>query len=668
MEIGATLLTVAYAAAALGFFLLAALVLARPIRSDIGKVFLACALISALVQSLFALANWFPQIIVLRVFTSLPMVAWCGFLIFWIRKIGVSRFALPLLATLLGLWATELAALFGIITISAPTYYTVRVMIGLLTLISAEQLLRNAPDTLRWSVKHLILGIGACAAFDVVYFGQAMVTGRPETLMSIARGVLWAFAAPLLAISAARNPSWALPIHVSRNLVFHTLTTLLVGAFLVLIGLLGYIVSKLGFAWASVLQMTFSIAALLFGATLFMSQSFRARIRSFIDRNFYNYRYDYRKEWLGFTQALSQRSADSVYKTINAAFGALLDSPAAAIYARNSSGAMQLRFSDGLGKPPETLSISALNTNGPFELLDKTVPAAQYLATQFDIGAGSLARVAVPLMGPTEIHGLVLLAAPRSGHALDREVLDLLAVASNQASSLLLQYESAEELLVARQFDAFNKMSAFVVHDLKNLVAQLSLLTANAEHHRDNPEFQADMIDTVRHVTGRMKLLLEQLANGATANPAELVNVVDCLKLAIASKPGLKTKPETRLATEQPALTLAHVDRLSRIFGHLVQNADEALRDTKAPEIVIEVSDRDANIVVAVSDNGPGMSDIFVKEKLFRPFTSTKQTGMGIGVFESANYLKEIGGAISVKSALGVGTRFEVCLARTQPT
>lgn len=663
MPVVATLFAVAYGAASIGFFILAGLLLVRPIHSSIGKAFLGASIASAIVYGITASLVVFPRLAVLAPLASLPVVAWCAFLIFWTKRLipkGIAKYGAICLAVL---WIIDLLIQLRVVNVPTQIFYLVHVLLGLLTLISAEQLLRNSDESVRWGVKHLILALSACAAFDIVYFGEALVTGALEPTLSVSRGILWALATPLLAVSAARNPSWELSIHVSRAVVFHTFTTLLVGVFLIVIGVMGYFVSSLGFAWGVVLQTTILFIAILGGGTILLARNARARIRGFIDRNFYSYRYDYRKEWLAFTDALMQRSDATVFSTILTAFTTLLDARGGAIYTRDTSGNMlSLRNADGLSSAPNTLTIHSVSASQPYELSAES--AAIFNAANTSTDPLRKVKVVVPLTGPKGLHGVVVLTAPRSGYSLDREVLDLLSVAANQASALLRQYEVTEELLVAKQFDAFNKMSAFVVHDLKNLAAQLALLTANADQHRDNPEFQADMLETVRHVTHRMKALLEQLASGANANATERVNIVDCVRHAIASKPALKVKPALSVELEEPAFAVAHFDRLSRIFGHLIQNAAEALRDVQLPSIAISLTDSKERVVVAVSDNGSGMSESFIKDKLFRPFSSTKQTGMGIGVFESANYLREIGGTISVSSALEKGTRFEISLAR----
>ena len=202
-------------------------------------------------------------------------------------------------------------------------------------------------------------------------------------------------------------------------------------------------------------------------------------------------------------------------------------------------------------------------------------------------------------------------------------------------------------------------MSAFVVHDIKNLVAQLSLLDKNAERHRSNPEFQEDMLLTVRHVGDRLNGLLTQLRAGTApvANPApvDLTPVVRRVQTVRAAK-----SPPVELGEAAAAVVLGHGDRLERVIGHLVQNAQDATKDGSPVRLRIE-SDGD-HAVVEIIDRGVGMSADFVRNQLFRPFQTTKVNGMGIGAYESSQYVRELGGRIDVDSTEGVGTRVRVYL------
>jgi putative PEP-CTERM system histidine kinase len=257
--------------------------------------------------------------------------------------------------------------------------------------------------------------------------------------------------------------------------------------------------------------------------------------------------------------------------------------------------------------------------------------------------------------------GFVVLAAPRTPFEVDWEVRDLLKTASRQAASYLGEIRATEALLEARKFDAFNRMSAFVVHDLKNLVAQLSLMLRNAQRHRDNPRFQSDMLATVEHVVGRMNALMLQLRTGAepAESPAQL-DVEALVRRVCATKADPKVTIEFQ--SLGGAVTLGHADRLEHVIGHLLQNAIDASHPRGRISVRVEPDERFVNVIV--SDEGVGMTAEFIRERLFRPFQTTKSTGMGIGVYESAQYVERLGGEIQIDSAPGAGTRVRARLPR----
>jgi len=265
----------------------------------------------------------------------------------------------------------------------------------------------------------------------------------------------------------------------------------------------------------------------------------------------------------------------------------------------------------------------------------------------------------VPLMSGEGLVGFAVLAQPRTAVEMNWEVLDLLKTAARQAASFLGHIQANEALLEARKFDAFNRMSAFVVHDLKNVVAQLSLMLKNAHRHRHNVEFQRDMLTTVEHAVSRMNGLLLQLRSGTTplASPGlvDLSNVARRIQGAKSAQGRVIT-----LDVAHDVYAIGHEDRLERVIGHLVQNALEA---TEASGVVaLRVYGEGEFAVAEVWDNGTGMSPEFVRNELFKPFRTTKTEGMGIGVYESSQYVAELGGRLSVDSTPGVGTRVKVLL------
>ena len=232
-----------------------------------------------------------------------------------------------------------------------------------------------------------------------------------------------------------------------------------------------------------------------------------------------------------------------------------------------------------------------------------------------------------------------------------------------QVAIHLAQSESVKALAESRQFEAFNRFSAYVVHDLKNLVAQLSLVTSNAKKHKDNPEFMKDAIATVENSVERMNKLLSQLRKGGP-RPGEKqpVAVGPLLRQAVDQKAAGLPKPQLKLG-DSSIMVQAEADKLANVVGHLVQNAQEATPDDGAVDVRLTQSNSERQAVIEVEDTGHGMDERFVQERLFRPFDTTKGlTGMGIGMYEAKEYIQTLGGAIEVHSRPGEGSLFRIRL------
>jgi putative PEP-CTERM system histidine kinase len=287
----------------------------------------------------------------------------------------------------------------------------------------------------------------------------------------------------------------------------------------------------------------------------------------------------------------------------------------------------------------------------------------QGLARPTWVDSAKSAWLIVPLAAGDELIGCALLTRPRVQIDVNWEVLDLLRTAGRQASSYLAHMQATDALLEARKFEAFNRMSALVVHDLKNLVAQLQLMLRNAQRHRANPEFQDDMLATVEHAVERMNMMMRQLRSGATpvenAGLVDLGSVVQRVKSVRAS-----SHPRLDMLVRDGVLAVGHEERLERVIGHLVQNALDAVGDEG--RVTVRVARVGSEAVVEVADNGPGMSPEFVRERLFKPFESTKSSGMGIGAYESQQYVHGVGGRIDVDSEVGRGTTVRLVLKAPQ--
>ena len=552
---------------------------------------------------------------------------------------------------------------------------------AILGLVLIEQLYRSIAQDVRGLLKPICMGLGAVYIFELYLFADAFLFGHPSPVIWIVRGPAHALVVPLLAISAARNPSWSLRISLSRSAVFHTAALGLCGGYLIAVAVIGWYVRKYNDEWGQALQLILLFAALVLMTVFMASPAQRAKLRVFLNKHLFLYRYDYRIEWLRFTRALSSANNQiNLAQAVISALANLVESPSGVLWLRTGAGrtgdyAVYARMNHSAPDVSEPADSSLLNFMRTQEwiinLEEYRRNAAAYSGMRLPDWLAKYfpdAWLLIPLIGGTGMIGFVLLSAPRMRFEVNWEVRDLLKTAQHQAASDLERMRVSEDLLEARKFESFTRMSAFVVHDLKNLVAQLTLMLRNAERHKDNPEFQADMLETVAHVEAKMRSLMVQLQEKRSIDPPRAINLAQTLENVRAARrdarPGVRLDipPETRAV-----MVLAHAERLERGIGHVVQNAIEATPENGRGNVTLAgVSNGRVRIVVL--DTGCGMSKNFIREHLSRPFESTKASGMGIGVFETRQYIRELGGEVFYESTEGVGTRVDIELpAQTKP-
>jgi len=537
------------------------------------------------------------------------------------------------------------------------------VFLALGGLVLVEQLFRNLPDDSLWSAKPVCLGLAGTFLFDLYLFSQGVLFQGVDPDAFAARPFVHALMVPFLLLATTRHRNWIAKIRVSRKVVFHSATLALVGLYLLFMAGVGYYVRYFGGEWGGALQLGLVFVGLVLALALALSGSLRAKLRVFLGKHFFRYRFDYRDEWLKFTATLSsQAHPQEAGQNVVRGLADMLESPAGALWL--------LRPED-----EQYRQVARWNLASTTQTLDKNAELPAFMrATGWVVNLEELraspgryrdlrlpewlaeypqAWLLVPLWQGPDLLGFVLLASPRTRVDVNWEVTDLLKTAGRQAASFLAQIQATEALLESRKFEAFNRMSAFVVHDLKNIVAQLSLMVKNAKRLQHNPEFQADMLMTVENSLDRMRQLMLQLRGDAA--PGDTTVGVDLCKIAerLAAN-ALRRGRTVQLEVAPQIFTRGQADRLERIIGHLVHNAFDAT-DT-GDRVWVKVDRFGSHARVEVGDEGQGMTEEFVQTRLFKPFQTTKEAGMGIGTYESFQYVQELGGKVSVDSKVGQGT------------
>ena len=541
-------------------------------------------------------------------------------------------------------------------------------LLTVLGLVLVEQVFRSTRPEDRWAIKFLCLGLGGLFVYDFYLYANAMLFSAMDAQTWAARGYVVAMVAPLIAVSAARNPEWAAPVGLSRSMVFHTASLLGAGVYLLLMAGAGYYLRLFGGEWGDVVQTVFLFAAAMLLVLLMFSGTLRARLRVFLSKHFYSYRYDYREQWLNFTRTLTEgQPGEQMCERAVEALARLLESPGGALWMREGQAGYQRtshwNWTGIQGIEPDGSPFIQWLTEKQWVLDLDEMKTRRDLYGDLDapvwIRQADDAWLVVPLMLHEELLGFVVLKHSLGNVSFNWEVSDLLKVAARQAAAHLAQMRASNQLIVARQFESFNRTTTFVIHDLKNLIAQLSLLLANAEKHKHNPEFQADMLETVENAVARMNKVLTQLRRGGDDARTQSVALADILKEAVASKQAFKLRPQLELPPTGLQVR-AERERLTRAIGHLLQNALEAT--PPGGQVTLRGFEEPGKAIIEIIDTGSGMDEAFIRTRLFQPFDSTKGAGMGIGAYECRETLRAMGGSVEVDSTPGSGTRFRLTL------
>jgi putative PEP-CTERM system histidine kinase len=584
-----------------------------------------------------------------------------------------------------------------------------------------EQVYRNANAAGRYALKYLVIGLGVLFAYDLFVFSQAQMVKGLDAASWQARGLVNALVVPLIALAARGNPQWSLNVFVSRQVVFYTTSFLAVGAYLLVMAAGGYVIRFYGGTWGRVAQIVFFAGAGIVLASLMASSSLRRQLRVFLSKHFYKNKYDYRLEWLRFIDTLSSSEEDeSPYQNAVRSIAQIVNSPGGVLYMPLEG---EQGFGFAAGWPQGQFSRARFPVVPPDDELFAFMCRRQWVVDLVEYGAAPDAyenvtlpdfmrdqqkfRLLVPLMLHDECLGFVILADPPPPFELTYEDRDLLKTVGRHVATHLAQHDADRKLSESRQFEAYHRLTAFVMHDLKNLTAQLSLLVANAEKHKRNPEFVDDAVGTIANSTARMQRLVDQLQRRELQSMNRRVSLAEVAREACAR---CTVRPPVPVCEDLAPDVYVEADpeRLGMMIEHLIRNAQEASPETGKVAVSVSVTRnqsmdpsgasgiypalpaasptggdlqrREAEnsgasvgltgdfACLTVVDVGSGMTPDFIKERLFKPFDTTKGSkGMGIGAYQVREYIRSVGGRVKVQSAPGDGTRFTLWLPLRSP-
>lgn len=548
-------------------------------------------------------------------------------------------------------WRSEEGLLF------AQLSYIGNIVISVVALALIEQLYVGTATDKRWRIKFIAIGLGLMFCYDLYMFANALLLKNINPTLWEMRGGVCALVAPLIIWGALRNKTWQQIFMPSRKLIFSSTAFIGCGLYLLAMALVGYALRQFGGNWGKALQILFLSGSVLLLFLLLTSGSVRASFTQFFAKNIFKLRYDYRQEWLRLTQTLAQANQDNIYPLTIKTVADLVESPKGWLLGRNKQGYFQLLDGWNLACPSEQVIFSDQATCD--FLLSLNRPTVMSKDDHSPLANLPWAWMIVPLVNETQVNYVVVLAHPRASFSVNWEVQDILLMVGRQLAGSLIQIENASALAVAKQFEAYNQVSAFIAHDLKNIAAQLILIAKNKEKHRDNPKFINSVFQTIDNLNIKLDKLLKQFSS-QPKEIAEHVRVRRVLTEAIGLRAHRLPIPKLYWQSSEDELEVAgEVSTLVNVLCHLLENAQQAT--PKNGHVTVNATQQDNKLIIQIIDTGKGMSSAYIRHELFKPFRSTKgRKGMGIGVYQAKTYIEQHGGQITVQSVVSEGTTFTI--------
>ena len=585
-----------------------------------------------------------------------------------VRPVIVALVFVELLVPALLLLAASRSGSAGIPAVLSQVIALFRLMVAVGGMVLVHNLYVGASAGARSFLRWPAGALAVLWSFDLNFYTIAYLTGTVPDVLSGVRGFVAAIAAALIA-AGARTDSAELRLSPSRAVTFQSVSLLLIGAYLVAMVGFAQWLSWAGGDLAALIQLCFVAAASAFALVVLPSKRLRGWLRVSIAKHLFQHRYDYRAEWLRFTRTIGRGGdrAAPLQERIVQALADITESPAGLLLTPGDDGELQLaaRWLWPTADVPAPAMDAAATVF--LEVDSFIVDIDNVRAGLDDRGEGAVlpdwlaseprAWALVPLLHYERLVGAVVLARPPHARKLDWEDFDLLRVVGQQLASYLAEHGGQEALAEAGRFDDFNRRIAFVMHDIKNLASQMSLLARNAEQHAENPAFRADMLITLRNSADKLNALLARLSRyGANSrDEGEEFALGTVVQAAMAR---FSAGHRVVMTQCEDCAVSGNREAFEQALVHLIQNAVDASLP-KAP-VFLRVDADGVYGRVELVDSGEGMSAEFIRSRLFKPFDSSKSGGFGIGAYEARELIRAMGGRLDVESRVGLGTRFNL--------
>jgi putative PEP-CTERM system histidine kinase len=540
---------------------------------------------------------------------------------------------------------------------------------SVLVLANLEKTLRTSYGAIRWQIKFSILGAGILFAARVYTAAQVLLFSAAGTEFFAFNSIILVVANILLIVSAVRNRLRDVRIYVSQDVLKGSLTLVMIGIYLLGVGVFAKVIVYFGAGHALFENGLIVFIALLGIAVLLLSEKRRYRIKRFVHLHFKRPYYDYQKIWTDFTQKTTSlvdidRVCAAIVKTVSETFSASRvsiwiigeDRNKATVAASSSLSPLEAVEIEEIDEMAGQLIEAMRDERAPIDFRDSEGNAITGIPTGILEKAGI--RYCAPLVAGGEFIGMLTLS-DRTGPPFSIEDFDLLKTLADQAAGLILNHKLFESLGRAREMQAFQSVSAFFAHDLKNVASALSLTLTNLPLHYENPEYRADALKLMSKSVEKIRNMYSRLS---AINQKFELHRCECDLNTLVSSTISNLDLGCALVTDLGTVPMASLDpeQIQKVIINFILNANESAAD--GTEIRISTCRKGDYAVLSVTDRGCGMSRKFMNECLFHPFKTTKERGSGIGLYQSKMIVEAHMGRIEVQSREGSGSTFSMLL------
>jgi putative PEP-CTERM system histidine kinase len=546
---------------------------------------------------------------------------------------------------------------------------------SVLVLMNLERTYRAAVGTMLWRIKFMILGLGVIFAVRAYVSSQVLLFHAVNLSLQAVTVTAVLLGGVLILRSLFRAGHFNTDVYPSQSALHNSLTVLLAGIYLLIVGVFAKVVTFLGGDAAFTLKAFVLLVTLVLLAILLLSDRVRLHTRRFVSRHFQRPLYDYRSVWRRFTEGTAScvkqaelcqaavKLVTDIFQVLSVTIWLVDDKRENFVFA-TSTFLSETKANDLKPQSVDAMEVMRAleNHSDPIDIDASkeswTVVLRRCHPDEFRKGGN---RVCVPMIGGGEVLGLIILGDRVGGVSFSWQDFDLLKCVADQVAASFLNAQLSQKLLQAKEMEAFQTMSAFFVHDLKNTTSKLNLMLKNLPVHFNDPEFRADAlrgisktVAHINHLIGRLSLLRHELQ----IKPVES----DLNEVVVKALAGWEEAAGVSLVKDLRPLPkiLLDQEQMLKVVTNLVLNARDAV--SPAGEIRIETAQSNGWVILTVSDNGCGMAPEFLSRSLFRPFQTTKKNGLGIGLFQSKMIVEAHRGKVQVESQPGKGTTFRIIL------